>query len=367
MAGTWAWSRPRPPVAAGVSSQSSLRSCGVGVTERRQEEMEKAIALALLASVCTATASVCQRLGARDSQPSGLDVWLVLPARAPSNLAGRHREHDSRLRVPGDGTCTLAHLRWSSRSWPWSCCSCSATWHSWVPGPSGGATGWRRLPCRPGSPCSCSRRHRQRRPAACPGIAMGAGRVPHAGSCARRARCCSRAAPPVADARTAARGDPRSTDSGVLGLRRGRDQGVQLSPQRPRISLLQLVGLCPARRRRREPAAGVPRTGSRAASGLATWLHDSRSAGREPAWLVLVRRAFPGCYGGPSHRGGGAGAPGQRRISAQPQQLDGRACLPASTFSKTVISPNTRRFWNVRPMPKATRASGRSKVMSRSR
>jgi drug/metabolite transporter (DMT)-like permease len=59
------------------------------VTERRQEDMEKAIPLALLASICTATSSVCQRLGARDSQPSGLDVWLVFRlARRPVWLLG---------------------------------------------------------------------------------------------------------------------------------------------------------------------------------------------------------------------------------------------------------------------------------------
>ncbi len=51
--------------------------------------MDKAIPLALLASICTATASVCQRLGARDSQPSGVDVWLVFRlARRPVWLAG---------------------------------------------------------------------------------------------------------------------------------------------------------------------------------------------------------------------------------------------------------------------------------------
>jgi drug/metabolite transporter (DMT)-like permease len=59
------------------------------VTERRQEDMEKAIPLALLASVFTATSSVCQRLGARDSQSSGLDVWLVFRlARRPVWLLG---------------------------------------------------------------------------------------------------------------------------------------------------------------------------------------------------------------------------------------------------------------------------------------
>ena len=51
--------------------------------------MEKAIPLALLASVFTATSSVCQRLGARDSHPTSLDVWLVFRlARRPIWLAG---------------------------------------------------------------------------------------------------------------------------------------------------------------------------------------------------------------------------------------------------------------------------------------
>jgi drug/metabolite transporter (DMT)-like permease len=51
--------------------------------------MEKAIPLALLASVFTATSSVCQRLGARDTQPTSLDVWLLFRlARRPIWLAG---------------------------------------------------------------------------------------------------------------------------------------------------------------------------------------------------------------------------------------------------------------------------------------
>jgi drug/metabolite transporter (DMT)-like permease len=51
--------------------------------------MEKAILLALAASICTATSSVCQRLGARGSQPQGLDLWLVFRlARRPIWLAG---------------------------------------------------------------------------------------------------------------------------------------------------------------------------------------------------------------------------------------------------------------------------------------
>jgi drug/metabolite transporter (DMT)-like permease len=51
--------------------------------------MDKAIPLALLASVFTATSSVCQRLGARDSQPSGVDVWLLFRlAQRPVWLLG---------------------------------------------------------------------------------------------------------------------------------------------------------------------------------------------------------------------------------------------------------------------------------------
>src|SRR5580704_3627659 len=51
--------------------------------------MEKAIPLALLASICTATSSICQRLGAKDSHPDSLDIWLVFRlARRPIWLAG---------------------------------------------------------------------------------------------------------------------------------------------------------------------------------------------------------------------------------------------------------------------------------------
>jgi drug/metabolite transporter (DMT)-like permease len=40
--------------------------------------METAIVLAVAASLCTATASICQRIGAKSSQPAGFDVRLVL-------------------------------------------------------------------------------------------------------------------------------------------------------------------------------------------------------------------------------------------------------------------------------------------------
>jgi drug/metabolite transporter (DMT)-like permease len=51
--------------------------------------MEKAILLALAASFCTATASVCQRLGARGNEVTGFDVWLIFRlARRPVWLLG---------------------------------------------------------------------------------------------------------------------------------------------------------------------------------------------------------------------------------------------------------------------------------------
>jgi drug/metabolite transporter (DMT)-like permease len=51
--------------------------------------MEKAILLALAASLCTATASVCQRFGARSSESEGFDIWLLFRlARRPVWLLG---------------------------------------------------------------------------------------------------------------------------------------------------------------------------------------------------------------------------------------------------------------------------------------
>ena len=51
--------------------------------------MGKAILLAIAASFCTATASLCQRLGARNNQVAGFDVWLVFRlARRPVWLLG---------------------------------------------------------------------------------------------------------------------------------------------------------------------------------------------------------------------------------------------------------------------------------------
>ena len=51
--------------------------------------MERAILLAIAASFCTATASVCQRLGARSDETAAFDIWLVFRlARRPVWLLG---------------------------------------------------------------------------------------------------------------------------------------------------------------------------------------------------------------------------------------------------------------------------------------
>ena len=41
--------------------------------------MDKAILLATAASVCTATASLCQRKGAKDNETAGFDAWRPGP------------------------------------------------------------------------------------------------------------------------------------------------------------------------------------------------------------------------------------------------------------------------------------------------
>src|SRR6516162_10842510 len=51
--------------------------------------MDKAILLAIAASLCTATSSLCQRKGARDQQTTGFDVRLMFRlARQPVWLLG---------------------------------------------------------------------------------------------------------------------------------------------------------------------------------------------------------------------------------------------------------------------------------------
>ena len=48
------------------------------VIRRKETVMDKAIVLAVAASVCTAASSVCQRMGAKGTQARGFDVGLVV-------------------------------------------------------------------------------------------------------------------------------------------------------------------------------------------------------------------------------------------------------------------------------------------------
>jgi drug/metabolite transporter (DMT)-like permease len=60
-----------------------------GRAERRDTLMDKAILLAVAASACTATASLCQRKGAKDNQTAGFDARLLVRlARRPAWLLG---------------------------------------------------------------------------------------------------------------------------------------------------------------------------------------------------------------------------------------------------------------------------------------
>ncbi len=60
-----------------------------GLAKRRGKLMDKAILLAVAASVCTATASLCQREGAQSIQAAGFDARLLVRlARRPAWLPG---------------------------------------------------------------------------------------------------------------------------------------------------------------------------------------------------------------------------------------------------------------------------------------
>jgi hypothetical protein len=59
------------------------------VVRRKETVMDKAIVLAVAASVCTAASSVCQRMAAKSTQARGFDVGLVVRlARRPVWLLG---------------------------------------------------------------------------------------------------------------------------------------------------------------------------------------------------------------------------------------------------------------------------------------
>src|SRR5690348_18310190 len=122
--------------------------------------MDKAVLLAVAAALCTATASVCQRAGARKNGPTvGFDARLIVRlARRPVWLLGI-------AAMIGGFVFQLTALRFGDLALVQpilaaELCSFSAIWPWPARGGCGTATGWPRWPCPPGSGCSSGwRRH----------------------------------------------------------------------------------------------------------------------------------------------------------------------------------------------------------------
>ena len=84
--------------------------------------MEKAILLAIAASFCTATASVCQRLGARRHEMTGFDGGLVFRLARQPGMASMILGFVFQI-----APCVSGRWPWSSRSWLKNFFSPSAT------------------------------------------------------------------------------------------------------------------------------------------------------------------------------------------------------------------------------------------------
>ena len=281
--------------------------------------MEKAIPLALLASLCTATSSVCQRLGARESHPTGFDIWLLFRlARRPIWLAGIASMilgfvfQLSALRYGALALvqpilalellfvfgymAILGSRTVRRRDWLAAAAMCAGLGlFLFAASPSGG---------------------RQHAPAA---LWLLAGLVTIGVVVAGLA-----AAFGLRHRRSAASAAQRAAVLGaVTGVAWGfvaaviKEFSYHLGGGAGAIfsnwSVYVLV-----RRRRAQPAAGVARARRWPARGVTAWLHDPGSAGRKPAWTIRLRRAFRRQYRRPRRRGAGAGAAGRGRHRAQP-------------------------------------------------
>ena len=254
--------------------------------------MELAILLSLAASLCTATSSVCQRLGAQhleaprleaprlepDGGPEvrGFDPWLVFRlARQPVWLLGFG------CMIAGFvfqvSALHFGPLRSCSRSSWWNCFWSLVTWRC---ARTGGAV--RRVRGREwGAAVAMSagisvlpaRRRAVRRPRARAGAARGGCRScgpGGRGGRGRRVRGRDAAAP---------RRLARYRDRHRLGVRGRRDQGAELAHvRRPGGDLRELVGLRAGRCRRGRDAADLARDGGGARSPRRS--PDSRSATR---------------------------------------------------------------------------------------
>ena len=215
----------------------------------------------------------------------------AVPAGPPPDLARGHSQHDRGLRFPGQRVAIR----------------CIG------PGPAHPRAGaavclrlHRRARLTPGTGARLAGRrrdvHRTRPvpagrvavpgPAARTGFAVVAGRAGVGGRGAARARRLFRAGPGAAAVAVtvAPRRHPRCHHRDRLGIRGRGHQGIQLSPWRGAGRRLhQLVGLCPGRDRRGQPAARLARPRLRSPGGLPARVHHRGSAGCEPARHVLVQ------------------------------------------------------------------------------
>ena len=114
---------------------------------------------------------------------------------------------------------------------------------------------------------------------------------------------------------------PRHRHRHHLGLRGRRDQGAQLARRRrPGRHLHQLVGLRAHGHRRGRHAAGLARLRGGPAGRVPARLHHPRPGHRHPARRLPLQRA-PGDLAGRPHRRGDRPAPARRRrLRPQPQR-----------------------------------------------
>ena len=286
--------------------------------------MDKAILLAIAASVCTATASLCQRKGAKDNETAGFDARLLVRlARQPVWLLGiaamiggfifqitALRYGDLALVQPilaaellfVFGYLAVAGARRVTGRDLLAAAAMSAGIGVFLrlAAPSGG-----RLHA-PGSSWLLAGLITAGVVVAALAVAFGLGRRPGA-SRGRRAA--------VLGAATGISWGFMAAVIKELSSHLGDGLGAIVSAW----SLYVLL-----RRRGGDHAAGLARAGGRAAGRLPARVHHPRPAVRQPARRVLVRRAHPDRCGRPGRRGAGAGRGHRRRCGAEPQLPDRR-------------------------------------------
>ena len=292
--------------------------------------MDKAILLAIAASVCTATASLCQRKGAKSTQTAGFDARLLVRlARQPAWLLGiaamiggfifqitALRYGNLALVQPilaaellfVFGYLAIAGTRRVTGRDLLAAAALSAGLGVFLrlAAPSSG-----RLHAS-GSSWLLAGLVTASLVVAALTVACGLGRL------ARRA--------PGPPRRRARRGH-----RDLLGIHGRGHQGTQLAPRRrPRRHRFSVVAVRAPGRRSGDHAAGLARAGGRPAGRLPARVHHLGPADGQPARRVPVRRAHPDQCGRPGRRSAGAGRDHRRRRGPQPQLPNRRRDAPAA-------------------------------------